>query len=260
MSFVFKLRSPRYFILIFFALALAHSAQASDSNVLNINNLEMKIGIISFPPFYVVNSDQTLSGIYLDILKKTLHHAKIKYRFDVYPPKRLYNNLKSGDTELLLGIKGASIYDDHVLYSTTAISQIQLRVYATGDTSLPKTKEDINDHKVITMRGYSYGRLADYFSNPKNNIDVTLTSDHRSSFLMLKENRADYVINYKHPSETALKTVKIKDLKYTNFHDIKVYFVVSKAMPNAKNIVSKLEQAYLELVLLGELEYIENND
>lgn len=260
MSFIFQKYLSHYITILVLAITFSPSAQSSDNNSLYLNNLEIKAGAISFPPFYVVNSDQTLSGIFLDIMEKTLLHAKIKYRLNIYPTKRLYNNLKNGETDFFLGIKGSPEYDNHVLYSTTEISQIQLRVYATGDTPLPSTKEDLNNNKVITLRGYSYAGLITYLTDPQNNISISTTSDHRSAFLMLKNNRANYVINYKHPSEAALKMLTIKDLKYTNFYDVKIYFIVSKALPHAAEILRKLEQAYLELLKLGELEYIENTD
>jgi polar amino acid transport system substrate-binding protein len=249
-----------YITIFILAIALAPSAQASDSNNLNTNSLVIKAGMFNFPPFYVVNPDQTLSGIILDIMEKTLQHAKIDYSLDIYPAKRLYRNLKSGETGLFLGIKGSPEYEGHVLYSEAEISQIQMRIYAIGNIPLPSRKEDINNHKIITLRGYSYGGLISYFTDPKNNINVTSTSSHRSSFLMLKDRRADYVINYKHPSNAALKNLDIPGLKYSSFYNAKIYFIVSKKLPNAKEILNKLEQAYLELVALGELKYIENND
>lgn len=233
-------------VLVFFAL----SSQA----------IEIKAGSTNFPPFYVVNNDGTASGIYLDIMEKTLEHAGLAYRLDIYPTKRLYRNLGDGTTDLFLGIKGSPEYDNNVLYSKTAISQIQMRVYAVGNTPLPTTKEELNGHKIITMRGYGYGGLVAYFEDPNNNIKVTSTTQHRSSFLMLKNKRADYVINYKHPSETALATLKINNLKYTNFYDAKVYFIVSRGTPNAQVILDKLEQAYLEMISSEELDYIENDD
>lgn len=220
----------------------------------------IKAGTTNFPPFYVINNNGSASGIYLDIMERTLEHAGISYRLDIYPTKRLYRNLGLGETDLFLGIKGSPEYDDNVLYSKIAISQIQMRIYAIGDTPLPSVKEDINGHKIITMRGYGYGGLVEYFEDSDNNIEVTTTSEHRSSFLMLKKKRADYVINYKHPSETALADLTIENLKYTNFYDAKVYFIVSKETPNAQEIMDKLEQAYLDLVDKNELEYIINDD
>ena len=218
------------------------------------------MGTTSFPPFYIVNQDQTASGIYLALMEKTLRHAGLDYRLDIYPTKRLYRNLGNGETDLFLGIKGSPEYDQNVLYSSTAISQIQMRIYAIGDTPLPSIKEDINNHKIITMRGFGYGGLVSYFSDPKNNIEVTSTSKHRSSFLMLKDKRADYVINYKQPSETALENLEIPYLKHINFYDAEVYFIVSKKTPHAEEVLKKLEAAYLDLIKLGELEYIPNDD
>lgn len=221
---------------------------------------KLKVGIIDFPPFYIINDAGSSSGVFLNILKKTLQHAKLDFNLDIYPTKRLYRNLGTGETQLFLGIKGPAEYNKKVLYSTTAVSQIQMRVYAIGDTPLPLAKEDINNHRIITMRGYSYGGLINYFTDPKNNIEVTSTTKHLSSFLMLKNNRADYVINYKQPSEMALASIKIPDLKYSSFYDAKIHFIVSKSTPNAEQILDKLEQAYLELIDLGELEYITNDD
>jgi len=221
---------------------------------------KLKVGIIDFPPFYIINDAGSSSGVFLNILKKTLQHAKLDFNLDIYPTKRLYRNLGTGETQLFLGIKGPAEYNKKVLYSTTAVSQIQMRVYAIGDTPLPLAKEDINNHRIITMRGYSYGGLINYFTDPKKNIEVTSTTKHLSSFLMLKNNRADYVINYKQPSEMALANIKIPDLKYSSFYDAKIHFIVSKSTPNAEQILDKLEQAYLELIDLGELEYITNDD
>lgn len=249
-----------YITIFILVITFVPSVQAADHNDINFNNIEIKAGIINFPPFFIARPDQTFSGIYLDIMEKTLQHANIKYHIDAYPTKRLYHNLKNGNTELFLGIKGSPEYDDHVLYSEAEISQIQMRIYAIGNIPLPSRKEDINNHRIITLRGYSYGGLISYFTDPKNNINVTSTSSHRSSFLMLKDRRADYVINYKHPSNAALKNLDIPGLKYSSFYNAKIYFIVSKKLPNAKEILNKLEQAYLELVALGELEYIENND
>jgi ABC-type amino acid transport substrate-binding protein len=221
---------------------------------------EIKVGIMKIPPYYLTNEGQPPSGIFLDIMKKSLEHAGLNYRIDDYPTKRLYLNLGSGKTDLFLGIKGSPEYDDKVFYSKTIISQIQMRIYATGDTPLPITKEDINGHKISTMRGYGYGGLVNYFSDPSNNIEVALTSEHLASFQMLKKERIEYVMTYKHIAEIELKNFIIPQLKYTNFYTLDAYFIVSKSTPNAFAVLQKIERAYLDLVELGEFEYIENNN
>ena len=237
-------------ILSVFALALSSSL---------IQAQEIKAGMLIFPPYFVDNGDKPPSGIYLDVMVSTLQHAGLKYHIDTFPAKRLYLNLGSGETDLYLGIKGAPEYQGKVLYSKTSISKIQMRIYATNDTPLPVTKEDINGHRISTIRGYSYGGLVSYFSDPKNNIDTALTAEHLASFKMLKNKRVDYVVNYKHPSEAVLKNLYISNLKYTNFYSVDVFFIVSKTTPNAAEIIQKLEDSYLEFVELGQLEYIKND-
>lgn len=226
----------------------------------SIRAQEIKAGMLVFPPYFVDNGDQPPSGIYLDIMVRTLQHAGLSYNLEFFPAKRLYLNLGSGETDLYLGIKGPPEYKNKVLYSKTSISKIQMRIYTTGDTPLPVTKEDINGHKISTIRGYSYGGLVNYFSDPKNDIDVALTAEHLASFQMLKKHRIDYVVNYKHPSEAVLENLVIPNLKYTNFYSVDVYFIISKSIPNAHETLQRIEASYLELVKLGELEYIENEN
>jgi polar amino acid transport system substrate-binding protein len=201
--------------------------------------LPIKVGSTDFPPFYVINDDGSASGIYVDIMEKTLEHAELKYTIDTFPTKRLYRNLGTGKTDVFIGLEGSPEYNDHVLYSKMAVSQLQMRVYAIDNTPLPSSKEDFNGHRIITMRGFGYCGLVKYFEDPTNHIEVTSTSKHRSSFLMLKNKRADYVINYKQPSETALEELEIEGLKYTNLKNAEVYFIVSKKTPNAQQVLTK---------------------
>lgn len=219
---------------------------------------EIKLGVMIFPPYFYKDQGKPPAGIYMNIMKKTLRHAGLKYRIDVYPAKRLYLNLGNGETDVYLGIKGAPEYHNKVLYSNSSISQINMRIYANANTPLPKTKEDLNNYKISTIRGYSYGGLINYFSDPKNNISNASTAEHLASFRMLKNKRVDYVINYKHPSENVLENLDIPNVKYTNFNSVDVYFVISKSTPNAAEILKKIEDAYLELLDMGELEYVKN--
>ncbi len=217
---------------------------------------EIKAGIMIFPPYFFQNKDKAPDGIYLKIMEKTLKHANLEYRVDIYPAKRLYLNLGNGKTHLYIGIKGAPEYDDKVLYSTTKVSEIKMRIYANADTPLPVTREDINNRRISTIRGYGYGGLINYFTDPKNNIDIASTAEHLSSFKMLKNRRVDYAINYRFPSEAVLENLEIPGIKYTDFYSINVHFIVSKFTPDAAEVLDKIEKSYLELLERGEIKYM----
>lgn len=219
----------------------------------------VKADITHFPPFYVVNPNGIHSGVYLDIMVKTLQKAGLKYNVHSYPTKRLYSNLSSGVTDLFLGIKGSPVYHEHVYYSKMPVSHIQLRVYATGDTALPKIKEDLVGQSVIAMRGYGYAGLINYLTAAENDIDLKFVTSHQSSFLMLKNDRADYLLNYKHPSDRVLESMVVPGLKHMSLYAAEVFFIVSKNAPDALLLLDKLEAAYDLLRESGEIEYVEND-
>lgn len=221
---------------------------------------EIRAGIMIFPPYFFQNENKKPDGIYLKVMEETLRNANLEYSIDIYPAKRLYLNLGNGKTHLYLGIKGVPEYDDKVLYSTTKVSEINMRVYTNDNIPLPLKKEDLNNHRISIIRGYSYGGLINYFKDPKNNIDVASTAEHLSSFKMLKNKRVDYVINYQHPSEEVLEDLEIPSIKYTDFHSINAYFIVSKFTPNAAEVLDKIEKSYLELLESGKIKYTAPND
>lgn len=221
---------------------------------------EIKAGIMIFPPYFIQNENKKPDGIYLKVMEETLRNANLEYRIDIYPAKRLYLNLGNGKTHLYLGIKGAPEYDDKVLYSTTKISEINMRVYANDNIPLPLQKEDLNNHRISIIRGYSYGGLINYFKDPKNNIDVASTAEHLSSFKMLKNKRVDYVINYKNPSEAVLEYLDIPGIKFTDLYVINVYFIISKFTPNAVEVLDRIENSYLELLESGKIKYTDPNN
>ncbi len=221
---------------------------------------KIKTGIINFPPFYVVNENGKHSGLCLDILVATLKKANLDYNINSYPPMRLFRNLNTGSTDLFLGIKGSPLYDEQVYYSKMPISHIQLRVYATGDTPLPSVKDDLIEKSVIAIRGYGYDGLINYLVDPENKINIMYNSQHEAAFLMLKNKRAEYLLDYKHPADRVLQELNIPDLKYVNLYEVELFFIVSKNSPNALQLMNKLETAYNALREEGLVNYIENKE
>lgn len=214
--------------------------------------------ITNFPPFYIVSKDGKASGLYHDLMLKIATKAGYQPKVHTFPTKRLYRNLGNGTSDVFLGIKGSPEYHGHVHYSKVPLSQIQLRAYAVGDTPLPTSKEQLNGHKIAIMRGYGYGGMVNYFYDRNNDIDTKAVTEHRASFMMLKKNRVDYVINYKYPSDQTLKNIEIPELKFSSLYSADVFIIVSKRTPNAEKVIAELEAAYLTMLESGEAHYIEN--
>ncbi len=207
----------------------------------------LRVGVLDFPPFFVVKNESDVSGILADIIRKTLDKAGVKYVVSGFPPKRLYLNLADGTTQLFMGIRGVPDYEGHVLYSNIKIEEIEVRLYTLKDKPLLSSLNDLKGKKVITQRGYSYGGMLTFLEDPRNNISVDPTDGHDLLFKKLIRGRADYLLDYNQPAESVIKRDKITDLKYSIINKLKVQFIISKKTPDAENLLKKIDAAYLAL-------------
>jgi len=207
----------------------------------------LRVGVLDFPPFYVVKSEFEVSGILSDIIRKTLDRAGVKYVMSGFPPKRLYLNLADGTTQLFMGIRGVPEYEGHVLYSNIKAEEIEVRLYTLKDKPLLRSLNDLKGKKVITQRGYGYGGMVTFLEDPANNITVDPTDGHDLLFKKLIRGRADYLLDYNQPAESVIKKDKITGLKYSIIKKLKVQFIISKQTPDAENLLKKIDAAYLAL-------------
>lgn len=214
---------------------------------------KIQIGVLNFAPFYVVEDGKEPSGTILDNIKLAMKRANLEYEITGYPPKRLYSNLAEGKSHVFLGIKGVPVYDDKVIYSKNKITDIDLRIYARSDTALLKSKEEFKGKKILTIRGYAYGGLIKYLNDPANNIETDPTADHVLAIRKLKAKRANYLLDYRRPTEKALNKIDLPGIQNHPIMLLDIYIIVSKQTPNAQDVLEKLEKAFSDLKAEGKL-------
>lgn len=210
-------------------------------------------GVLDFPPFYVVKSENEVEGSMADLLRSIMDKAGITYELKGFPPKRLYKNLAEGTTQIWMGVKGVPEFEGMVLNSDIPITEIEIRVYTREGTPPIAAIPDFNGKKVITIRGFSYGGLISYLDNPDNQVSTDPSDSHELAFRKLVRERGDYVLDYKKPAEEALKAANITGLNHTVLKNIKVHLIISKQAPDAENLLKKLEEAYLALQKEGKV-------
>jgi len=76
--------------------------------------------------------------------------------------------------------------------------------------------------------------------DPMNKITLSTPKTNILAFRMLKIGRADYLLTYDALANEALKEVPIPDLKHSDISILKVYFIIKKRMPKAKEIMKKI--------------------
>lgn len=205
---------------------------------------KIKLGYIEFPPFTFTDDAGKPNGILIDLANKVLPAAGYEYEAFSFPVRRLASYIGSGDLDLWMGLKTLPEFEGKAHIGETVIAELVLRAYTKGKKPPILVKEDMIGKSIIVLRGYSYGGWITYIEDPKNNINHIKANKHEAAFNMLKADRADYLLDYKEPSEMALQKVSIPDLEFNQISALPCYFVISKANPNGKKILDDLENAY----------------
>lgn len=207
----------------------------------------VKVGLFDFPPFYINDGSKQFNGSLVKLLHEIFKKANLKYEMEMYPVKRLYLALASGEKHVFIGVKNAPEYEGKVYYSKKPVTTIKLCAFSIGETPLIHSKEDLNGKNVILVRGYSYAGLINYFKDPKNKMDLHYATAHDDGISMLRVQRAKYLVDYLDAGEEYLKKQKNIDLKCSVITTAKLHIIVSKAAPNASELFQKLEKAYAEI-------------
>lgn len=175
------------------------------------------------------------------VADEIMKRAGLTWHAMPYPARRLFDNLKNGKTNFSILVRASSLKDS-CIFSKNPIYNTTLNAYYIGNKSPIKTKEDLIGKHVITIRGYSYGGLRKFISDPANNVVYEDASTHKAAFEMLSDNRADYLIDYASAANDILAAHPVKGLKANALSKLDIFLVLSKSYPDAETLMVKLEK------------------
>ena len=223
--------------VVIWLIFLAFNCQAKPINV----------GIVHYPPLFVLGKNKQPSGILPDIIRDTLTRAEIDFQFNAYPIKRLYASLVSGEVNLAVGLKGVPVYHQHVLYSRQPITTIEVAVYALSNQKLPSSFAELVGKRVGLIRGYTYSGNRKLFMTEDNLKNITTINTTRNGLVMVEKGRIDYMLAYKNSSEAALAERPIRGLKNKILSDAHIYFILNKKTQNAAQIMNLINSAFQQI-------------
>ena len=213
----------------------------------------VKVGYIEFPPVFSTNTAGKPEGVLIDLTGKVLEKAGYNWNATSFPVKRMARNLVTGDIDLWVGLATLPVFQGKTLIGDSEVLKITLQSYTIGVKPPIKSKESLSGKKIIIIKGYSYGGWINYITNSENSVAFTGTQNHTSAFKMLQAGRADYLLNYKLPSDTVLKKMAVPNLHYNTISQFGAHFVVSKKTYKAETLLMNIERAYEQLVKDGEI-------
>jgi polar amino acid transport system substrate-binding protein len=170
-----------------------------------------------------------------------MERVGIPMRAVPYPASRMFNHLKDGTTQFAILVKAPAL-EECCLLSQQPVYSTHLNVYYVGNKASVKSKDDLVGKKVITIRGYSYGGLLKFITDPANNIANESAGTHKAGFDMLRAGRADYLIDYASAANGILAESPIDQLHSNAIDKLDIYIVLAKSYPEADKLMARLEE------------------
>ena len=202
---------------------------------------ELEFAYVEQPPRTFTNAEGKADGQLIRLMSDVFAKAGIAWRAVPYPAARLFENLKDGSTQASILIRVPAL-ENACLWSKNDLGGEDIRVYSIGNKPAINSREDLIGKNVIALRGYSYGGLANFLKDEKNNINLSLAPSNESSFEMLAAGRAEYLVQYGEASDRILAAKSVADARYTVIGRINRYLVISKAYPEAEKTMARLEE------------------
>lgn len=212
-----------------------------------IGSEQIRVGYIEFPPVFSTGREGLPEGILIDLGRRVLKQAGLTGIFKSYPTKRMSRYLAAGEIHLWMGLSTLPEFNETAYIGESTLFSIELRAYTITGAPPIKTKDDLNGKSILTMRGYSYGGWVDYIEDPVNKITTHKLDTHISAFQALSRGKFDYLLDYRMPSDEALKQIELDNLTFNTISSFDAKFVVSKKAPDAKKLLKKLEATFQEL-------------
>lgn len=176
----------------------------------------------------------------LRLAEPLFKQAGIPWRARGLPAARMFEYLGNGQTDFSMLVKNPAL-EKCCLISKNPVAGTELRVYRRKTQPPISSQADLAGKEVITIHGYSYGRLLNFIKDPANRIGNNSAISHESAFTMLDRGRADYLLDYTGPAEEVLAEHPIRDLEFDVISRLDVHLILNRAYPDAEAVMARLE-------------------
>ena len=213
----------------------------------------LTVGYYDFPPAIYSDAQGRPNGPLVDLTRRVLAHAGFQAQFRGLPSARLYAALQNGTVDIWPGAPGKPELQADTLEGRETLAQISLNLYHRPDTPRPTMPSSLRKRGVIIIGGYNYWpQVNQMLHDPQLQIRLHRTATHTSALEMLKQRRADYLLDYEVPVSQALNRLGMEALPHVELHKVAIRFIVSRHTEDSQAVVDSLDRAYAEMSAAGE--------
>ncbi len=214
------------------------------------------VGYIDYPPYATTTRTETgyiSGGLAIETSRATITEIGREVEFVRMPIKRLLHSLYSGEVDILHLLMNYPLDRKRAHFSNAPLFITRLNAYSLPGQAAIDSVLDLRGQSVITTLGFTYGNIRELINHPDSGIEVLNAKSYEAGFLMLKNERAPYLLSYEGAAKQTISQLKITDLQQHTLMATPVTWVVSGATPNAKQLVLQLNRAYQRLAEEGRL-------
>ncbi|WP_404364307.1 substrate-binding periplasmic protein [Marinobacter sp.] len=212
-----------------------------------------EFGFIDMPPYGYPGGEGEALGHLADISNTVLEAMGQPVKWRHLPAPRVYQQVRTGHTELTLGPRDLSFIRDHALQSREPAVVMKLSAYRLPDTPPITSLHDFAGKHVALLQGYSYGDLVPFFEDNAHDIRVEYARTHLSGLQMTLYGRVDYLVDYTLPAGYVIDREKIPALVSDPLLEVPIHLFVSKSWPHAEDFMQAWDAHFAALKAAGEL-------
>ncbi len=214
----------------------------------------LRVGVLHIPPLAVVKSSTDTQGPLVEYIHQLLQRTKLPYRIEGFPARRLYRNLSEGKSQLWIGVKHVPQYEGKVLYGESPVCYLHLRLYRLFTTPEINQLSQLQNQRLIVIRGYSYGGKLEPLRQRPQGVQLLDANDNRNALEMLAMHRGDYLLTYAEPIDELQPQYPtlFQGLQHTPLEMLPMYLVLNRQTPQAESLMKQLNQTAEALRQEGE--------
>lgn len=207
----------------------------------------------------------SIDGLFVGILNDFAEHSGLIIHYQKMGAwARCLKQAQKGEVDIVLGAYKTPERQMWGLYSS-AIVYDYTRIFVIENNLVINSLEDLKSYKGGVRLGDSYGKQVDDFIQQQavKKDTILYLNNEENIIRMIANNRLDYfpgVEGNAYSMITKLKQKGVIDKSINivangpNFSTNSLHFVVSKKHPNAKTLISKINQFYQKAYTLESLE------
>jgi polar amino acid transport system substrate-binding protein len=213
------------------------------------NRPTLKMVFFNFAPFYWVEGNQPPQGLYIELFNQMAERAGFRPEVQELPTARARAALIDGSADVMLTNNTAPELQGKILSSPEPIDRLITEAYAIGSDPGIRSQADLAGKSVIMQQRFSHGGLRGFVDTAANQVTVAGEAPNPIAGLrMLLAGRAPIYIQYRNLFDSAVREVRpTADIKRSTINEIPVFINVTRARPDAQQVLDQLVRAVTEL-------------